>query len=50
MCSSGLPVNAHIPYVCCAFPADLTLDAYLNLFKIRYVIPLSGALEPDLEF
>ena len=34
----------------CAFPSGLTLDAYLNLSKIRYVIPLSGVLEPDLEF
>ena len=32
------------------FPIGLTLDACLNLFKIRYVIPLSGALEPDLRF
>jgi hypothetical protein len=37
-------------HVCCAFPFGLTLDAYLNLSKIRYVIPLSGALGPDLGF
>ena len=44
------PVNAHPPQADCAFPSGLTLDAYLNLYKIRYVIPLSGALGPDLEF
>ena len=32
----------------CAFPIGLTLDAYLNLSKIRYVIPLCGALGPNL--
>jgi hypothetical protein len=44
------PVNAHPPQADCAFPSGLTLDAYLNLSKIRYVIPHSGALEPDLRF
>jgi hypothetical protein len=37
-------------HVCCAFPVGLTFDAYLNLFKIRYVIPLRGTLVPDLRF
>jgi hypothetical protein len=27
-------------YVCCAFSIGLRLDAYINLIKIRHVIPL----------
>ena len=44
------PVNAHPPQADCAFPFGLTLDEYLNLSKIRYVIRLRRTLEPDLEF
>ena len=43
-------VNAHIPMYAALSRSAWRLDAYLNLCKIRYVIPLGGALEPDLRF